>query len=141
MTDQNIPAALPEGWRLADHKVSGRVIVTNPTPDSDGHVYFVMTSPENTMGYDWFFCDPDELTYLDQGAKEAAPVKVGDVIESADDPRLDALQAGSTLLDRDDDAVTKQGEAWTGDGYIPIEYEGGTFGPWTVLHIPKGADQ
>lgn len=62
--------ALPEGWRLADHKVSGRVVVTNTTPDSDGHVYFVMTSPENTMGYDWFFCDPDDLTYLDQGADQ-----------------------------------------------------------------------
>ena len=29
--------ALPDGWRLADHKDNGRVIVTNPTPNEGGH--------------------------------------------------------------------------------------------------------
>lgn len=57
--------ALPDGWRLADHKDHGRVIVTNPTPNSAGNVYFVLPA-NGIMGHDWFFCDPDELTYLDQ---------------------------------------------------------------------------
>ena len=64
----NTPApapALPEGWRLADHKGYGRVIVTNPTPNRDGHVYFVIPD-DDPMGYEWVFCDPDDLTYLDQ---------------------------------------------------------------------------
>lgn len=66
---------------------------------------------------------------------------VGTVIESADDPRLDALPAGSALLDRDGEAVAKRGKVWAGDGYHPIPSEGDEFGPWTVLHIPKEADQ
>lgn len=58
--------ALPDGWRLADHSAYGRVIVTNPTPNPSGRVYFVLPSAD-PMGYDWFFCTPDRLTYLDQG--------------------------------------------------------------------------
>ena len=41
-------AALPEGWRLADHVTHGRVIVTNGTPDTEGHVYFVAPDPDPT---------------------------------------------------------------------------------------------
>ena len=44
-------------------------------------------------------------------------------------------------LDRDGEAVIKRRGDWSGDGYIPIPYEGDVFGPWTVLHIPKEADQ
>ena len=56
--------ALPDGWRLAEHEDHGRVIVTNPTPDPSGHVYFVLPV-DDPMGYDWLFCDPDDLTYID----------------------------------------------------------------------------
>lgn len=56
--------ALPEGWRLADHKGYGRGIVTNPAPNRDGHVYFVIPD-DDPMGYEWVFCTPDDLTYLD----------------------------------------------------------------------------
>ena len=69
MTDQNLPApALPDGWRLADHRKYGRVIVTT-TPNSDGRVYFVLHS-YGTLGHAWHFCLPDELTYLEQGADQ-----------------------------------------------------------------------
>ena len=67
--DQKPAPALPEGWRLADHKDYGRVIVTNTTPDEDGHVYFVAPTPD-PIGNDWHFCDTDELTYLDQEADQ-----------------------------------------------------------------------
>lgn len=138
-----LPApALPDGWRLADHPSNGRVIVTNPTPNIEGRVYYVLPSAD-PLGFDWLFCDPDDLTYLDtdQEVEDVTPVKAGDVIESADDPRLDALPIGSILLDRDGEAVTKRREEWEGGGRIPIPYEGEVFGPWTVLHIPKKADQ
>ena len=62
--------ALPEGWRLADHERHGRVVVTNPTPDADGHVYFVAPTP-GVIGNDWHICTPDELTYLDTGLEAA----------------------------------------------------------------------
>lgn len=67
--EQQPAPALPDGWRLADHKRYGRVIVTNPTPDADGHVYFVAPAPE-PLGNDWHPCDPGELTYLDQEADQ-----------------------------------------------------------------------
>ena len=56
---------LPGGWRLANHKDNGRVIVTAPTPNSDGRVYYVLPSAE-PLGYDWLWCAPDALAYLDQ---------------------------------------------------------------------------
>ena len=62
--------ALPDGWRLADHEKRGRVIVTNPTPNRDGYVYCVFFSGRDGTGFDWNFCDPDKLTYLDQGADQ-----------------------------------------------------------------------
>ena len=55
--------SLPGGWRLAEHKVNGRVIVT--TPNNDGRVYYVLPSDLDGLGFDWFFCHTDELTYLD----------------------------------------------------------------------------
>ena len=67
--DQKPAPALPEGWRLADHKGYGRGIVTNPTPNRDGHVYFVIPD-DDPMGYEWVFCTPDDLTYLDQEADQ-----------------------------------------------------------------------
>lgn len=56
---------LPEGWRLADHKKYGRVIVTNTTPDKYGHVYVVFPAVGKITGSAWSFCFPDELTYID----------------------------------------------------------------------------
>ena len=71
---QPAPApALPEGWRLADHKDHGRVVVTNTTPDSNGHVPFVLPL-EDTLGHDWRFCDLAELTYIDTGLEVADAV-------------------------------------------------------------------
>lgn len=65
-TEKPAPApALPDGWRLADHKDHGRVVVTNPTPNRDGRVHFVIPSAD-PMGFDWLFCDHSELTYTDQ---------------------------------------------------------------------------
>ena len=61
-----LASALPDGWRLADHPNHGRVIVTNTIPNRAGDVCYVLPTVEDSMGYDWFFCDPDELTYLDQ---------------------------------------------------------------------------
>lgn len=73
--------------------------------------------------------------------EDANTVKVGDVIESADDPRISTLPVGSILLDCDGETVSKRAEAWEGIGYTPIPEEGGEFGPWTVVYIPKEADQ
>ena len=69
MTDQT-SAALPDGWRLADHPVYGRVVVTSPTPSLDGRVYFVFHDVDDDMGYDWDFCPASELTYIDQEADQ-----------------------------------------------------------------------
>lgn len=143
--DTPAPAApaLPEGWRLADHRAYGRVVVTNTVPDTEGHVYFVAPAPE-PLGNDWHPCDPGELTYLDtdQEAEDVTPApKAGDVIETADDPRLDTLPVGSVLADCDGDDVEKTERGWKGDGYIPRPIEGRKFGPWTVCRIGKEADQ
>lgn len=61
--------ALPGDWRLADHEKRGRVMVTNDTPNAAGDVCFVLPA-DDPLGYDWLFCDPSELTYIDTG-KEA----------------------------------------------------------------------
>ena len=67
--------------------------------------------------------------------------KVGDVIESAADPRLAALPVGTILRDCDGETSTKHREAWTGFGYVPIPSEGAEFGPWKVLHIGREDDR
>ena len=69
-TEKPAPApALPDGWRLADHRKYGRVIVTNPTPNRDGRVYFVIPAAD-PLGYDLLFGPADKLTYLDQEADQ-----------------------------------------------------------------------
>lgn len=110
----------------------------NVTPRPDmGRAWSPMGTPVAAQdGY-----TPDELTYIDTAP---APAKVGDTIESADDPRLAALPVGSILVDRDGGAfeVTKAdtGE-WGGIGYVPSQGTGTKWGPWTVRRIGKKADQ
>ena len=60
--------ALPDGWRLADHKLYGRVIVTSTStsPNDDGYVYILLSTTES-KGYDWVFCPVNRLTFLDTG--------------------------------------------------------------------------
>ena len=58
--------ALPEGWRLADHKDHGRVIVTNPVANQMGNVCFVGPT-DDRRGHDWLFCPASDLTFLDTG--------------------------------------------------------------------------
>ena len=75
MTNHTTPAmkdtlVLPDGWELADHPRHGRVIVTRPTPDADGNVYFVAPAA-NLLGYDWRLCKHEELTYIDTEPEEA----------------------------------------------------------------------
>ena len=78
----------------------------------------------------------------DKKPEDVPPVKVGDVIESADDPRLDTLPVGSVLADCDGHDVEKTERVyWKGDGFIPLPTEGRTFGPWTVCRIGKEDDQ
>ena len=102
--------------------------------------------------WEWRSCSDDMVTPRPdlprmewpgtEKAEDVLTVKIDDMIESADDPRLAALPAGSTLLDRDGDTVTKKDrEEWTGFGHHLNESSGNTFGPWQVVYIPKGADQ
>lgn len=65
--EQKPAPALPDGWRLADHRVNGRVVVTNPIPRRGGRVYYVIPDAGDAMGYDWLWCDPSELAYIDGG--------------------------------------------------------------------------
>ena len=67
--EQNPAPALPDGWRLADHKKYGRVVVTNTTPDIDGNVFFVAPTT-GFLGNDWHSCAASELTYIDQEADQ-----------------------------------------------------------------------
>ena len=66
-TEKPAPApALPDGWRLADHKEHGRVIVTSAStsPNSDGYVYILLPTAD-ARGHDWVFCPTKRLTFLD----------------------------------------------------------------------------
>lgn len=77
-------------------------------------------------------------------AEDVLPVKVGDAIESAADPRLDALPAGSILLDLYGEKVEKISDEtprWTGPGCFPYAEEGTAYGPWKVAYIGQEADQ
>lgn len=103
----------------------------------------VYVTDKETGGYSNY--SPDLVTALPdlprvewsgtEKGEDVAPVKVGDVIESAEDPRLDALPVGTVLADCDGETVAKRNEEWAGLGYIPIESEGTEFGPWTVRRI------
>ena len=56
---------LPGGWRLADHKKRGRVLVTRPDPDVNGNVVIVCSDPHLITRAALTWCDRDKLTFLD----------------------------------------------------------------------------
>ena len=130
-------------WMQADTKPWGRVVIATPFDDesetglisADGGIAWAPSDRVTPR--------PDLPRMTWPGDTPTAPdhLAVGTVIESADDPRIAALPVGSILLDCDGETAINRGEVWMGDGYTPIPSEGGTFGPWTVLHIPKEADQ
>lgn len=143
--DENPAPALPDGWWLADHKEHGRVIVTKPAPNHDGRVYFVLPVGRNLMGFDWRSCDPDELTYLDQGAGifDTVPpntVAVGSVWGDAD-----ALTAACRESGRDQIAVTDRDGDVSVWGAIAGWWETGLpsdgYEPYTIIHTGKEANQ
>lgn len=77
-------------------------------------------------------------------ADDENTVKIGDEIESADDPRIAALPVGSILLDCDGERVTRfdiNPAGWRGPGYVPIAGEGTEYGSWVVVRIGQEADQ
>ena len=128
-------------WMQADTDQQGRAVIISPNA-SVGRA--LMIDQEANLIYaarEQVTPRPDlprlEWPHTYQEAKDTTPAKVGDVIESADDPRLPDLPLGSALLDRDGDATVKRHNDWTGLGYAPDPDEGDERGPWTVLHIPK----
>ena len=138
---------VPEGWRLADHRTHGRVIVTTQTPDRDGYVYVVIPDAGNFRGYDWHFCDPDEMTYLDtdQGAdtSDAAPpntLAVGSEWNYADALARACRESERdqiVVLDRDGDAYIWPEAAEWWESVSPMSANA----PFTIIHAGKKADQ
>ena len=128
-------------WMQADLDPVGRAVIVNPHwEDGSARVMWPGGFIEQT---DWGKVTPrPDLPRLewpgDQKADDVPPVKVGDVIESADDPRLAALPVWTVLRDLDGEEVTRSEGApgtWRGTGYIPIAGDGTEFGPWTVRRI------
>lgn len=64
--EQKPSPAFPGGWRLADHPEHGRVIVTKPTPDYEGYIYYMYSTDARPEGYDWDCRDAAELTFCDE---------------------------------------------------------------------------
>ena len=144
-TEKPAPApALPGGWRLADHKDNGRVIVTNPTPTSDGRVYYVLPSAD-PLGFDWLFCDPAELTYIDQEADTADTVPPNTLAVGSAWGKTDALAQACRESERDQIIALDR----AGDAYVWSEasewWESvspkSVNAPYTILHAGKKADQ
>ena len=69
-TPPTLAPALPDGWRHADHKKHGRVIVTSGTTDEDGLVAFVRRDDDLHRGHGYDWCKPDKLTFLDKEADQ-----------------------------------------------------------------------
>ena len=88
---------------------------------------------------------PESAPDSDEKPAATPAVEVGDIIVSADDPRVEALPVGSVLEDRvygsfHDVTKTATGE-WVGLGYKPHAGMGTRWGPWTVRRIGPVADQ
>ena len=161
MTDQNpAPApALPDGWRLADHKENGRVIVTNTTPNRDGRFYYVLPVAvvphadhsqgafRNRMGFDWRTCDPAELTYIDtdQEADTSDAVLPNTLAVGSEWDDADALTRACEETGRDQITVTdRDGDVsvWGADaGWWETGLPDFGFEPYTIIHAGKKADQ
>lgn len=136
---------LPDGFRLADHKDHGRVMVTTPTPNIEGSIYYVLPVGRNLMGFDWRSCDPDMLTYLDQEAdtSDAVPestLAVGSVwgssgalAEACEETGRDQI----VVTDKDGDvSVWGQNAGWWEGSTPTVGYE-----PFTIIHAGKKAHQ
>ena len=71
-TPDTVPA-LPDGMRLAEHAVYGRV-VTSPKPNRDGIYDLLVPKPKFETGADWEYAHECELTFIDaEPAKPAHP--------------------------------------------------------------------
>lgn len=145
-TEKPAPApALPDGWRLADHNLYGRVIVTRPEPDDDGKVAITASTP--TRGYrarlEW--CRPDELTYLDQEDDTSDTVPESTLAVGSEWEDVDALTRACEESGRDQIIVTdKDGDVsvWGADaGWWETGSPDCGFEPYTILHAGKEADQ
>ena len=137
---QPAPApALPDGWRLADHPDYGRVVVTTENQDGDGYVYFTFPD-DDVLGYEWHFCRPGELTYLD--TPEAVPPNT--LGEGSEWDDADALSRACHESHRDQIvALDADGYAfvWSGDAEW---WEGSAkpkSAPYTIIHTGREADQ
>lgn len=135
-------------WMQADTKPWGRVIIIVPDLSHGRAALLDIWGDVAYEDHASVTPRPDlprmEWPHTYQEAKAATPAKVGDVIESADDPRLAALPYGSMLIDRDGGPfdITKTGTGeWAGPGYVPAQGTGTKWGPWTVRRIGLGADQ
>lgn len=137
-TEKPAPApALPGGWRLADHEKHGRVIVTNDTPNTVGHVCFVLPATD-PMGYDWLYCDPSELRYLDTtSAVQPNTMAVGSEWDDADALTAACRESGRdqiVVTDKDGDvSVWGQSYGWWEVSTPDVGYE-----PFTILHTGRG---
>lgn len=146
------PEERPEcRWAHADLKGVSRHVVILSHHEEDGSVRVLwpcgcdkpVAWEKVTPRPDWV---PMEWPDTEKPAPApAAAVEVGDVIESADDPRIAALPTGSVLEDRvyggfHDVTKTATGE-WVGLGYKPHAGMGTRWGPWTVRRIGQRDDQ
>ena len=133
MTDKTIPAGLTRDQARAVREWAERSYAAEVQDETMYHaarVLLAVLPKPHTL---------EDMTPETEDATPDAPA-VGDVIESADDPRVSALPVGTVLQDLDGEEVTKVDESidpWCGLGYVPLAGESTEFGPWTVLHIPK----
>lgn len=133
-----------EKWGLAEHEKYGRVIVTAPTPDRYGNVYFVIPDGDHDLGYEWRFCEPDKLTYLDTDQKadtsDAMPpntLTVGSKWSDADALTRACEDSGHdqiTVIGRNGDVCVWDAhkDDWR-DHYRAIQ----DFAPFTIIHGGK----
>lgn len=136
--------ALPDGWRLADHKVYGRVIVTTTEPDGCGDVWFVRPAADH-RGFDWLFSDPAELTYIDQGADTSDAVPEGTLAVGSVWDDADALARACEETGRDQIVVAdKRGSVGVWDTVMQcwrVSAPHADFAPYTVIRAGRGVDQ
>lgn len=137
--------ALPEGWRPAKHEVHGRVMVTNPTPDAGGYIYFVHSDDEFVAGFDWAACLPGELTYIDQGGDTPDTVPESTLAEGSEWDDADALARACRESERSHIVVVDTrgtvGVWDTGLRCWRVSAPHSDFAPYTIIHTGKTADQ